>query len=622
MRPTVSVLREWNPDTIRLAGESAQNAASKLDGALDIARRAMDKPVHWEGQTHDAAQAKITAECDHAHEVRNVLNQIADESKDAAENLTHSRKFILDEVDPALARGCRVTDDGFVSHADVDEADFASTQQAKIQNGLTTLSGYDDEYGSRLRDLKIDLMRMYSGQPDITLPDGHKMDPDKVVDMLKTFNQDQVREYLSRLSPADLRHLIQANPEEMGNLDGVPFGARATANEVNIRNALADERRAGRGQKPRAKQLETMLTSIPDPGARKSHTPSIPITADNHGDDNLVERKYISFSNTKNGHFVEMIGEFEPGTKSATVVIPGTNTNLDGSEGNHRSAWNMAHLTGGPVFVYADGDLPQSFAGEKGALSGARIGGPFGVAGTVAGAFGGLVGDHGDSAASGALAGKIAPGIVDFGRELDSEIAIHSPEAKTTFIGHSYGGSALGTAEQLGLRSDRVIYASSAGTGVLDTPWRNANPNVERYSLTAPGDSIQYVQGMPFGPHGGDPDTAPGVERIDTGTYGPDDENSPGHADGEHVRGGGGHGGYWNDPSSTAFDNMLKVIKGEQPTPYVERESDHYQADSVKDKADAAADQARDVAAAAAKAAAEKIIKDSLRFPDIPLRLK
>lgn len=184
---------------------------------------------------------------------------------------------------------------------------------------------------------------------------------------------------------------------------------------------------------------------------------------------------------------------------------------------------------------------------------------------------------------------------------LDAEIAQHSPEAKTTFIGHSYGGSALGTAEQLGLRADRVIYASSAGTGVLDGPWHNANPNVERYSLTAPGDSIQYTQGIPGGPHGGDPDHMPGVERLDTGSYGSEDENDPPHREGEPVRGGSGHGEYWNDPSSTAFENMRRVIVGQEPTPYVERESDHYQYDDAKSQAG----QAVDTAAQAAKIGAE-----------------
>ena len=97
-----------------------------------------------------------------------------------------------------------------------------------------------------------------------------------------------------------------------------------------------------------------------------------------------------------------------------------------------------------------------------------------------------------------------------FGKTLDAEIDAVAPGAKTTYIGHSYGGSVVGTAEQLGLRADRVIYASSAGTGALDTGWHNPNKDVERYSLTAPGDPIHYSQQLPSNPHGGDPTPPPG----------------------------------------------------------------------------------------------------------------
>lgn len=34
-----------------------------------------------------------------------------------------------------------------------------------------------------------------------------------------------------------------------------------------------------------------------------------------------------------------------------------------------------------------------------------------------------------------------------------------------TYIGHSYGGSILGTAEALGMTADRTVYLASAGAG-------------------------------------------------------------------------------------------------------------------------------------------------------------
>ena len=42
--------------------------------------------------------------------------------------------------------------------------------------------------------------------------------------------------------------------------------------------------------------------------------------------------------------------------------------------------------------------------------------------------------------------------------------------------------------------------------------------DVARYSMTAPGDFIGYVQGVPGG-HGADPDEFEGVTRLETGDY-------------------------------------------------------------------------------------------------------
>ena len=129
----------------------------------------------------------------------------------------------------------------------------------------------------------------------------------------------------------------------------------------------------------------------------------------------------------------------------------------------------------------------------------------------------------------------------------------------TTVVGHSYGGAVVGTAEQLGLRADRVVYASASGTGVGDGEWRNPNPAVQRYSLTPPGDPIQYWQ--EFGNHGGDPDDAPGVTRLDSGDY----------SDGTPVAGTGAHSGYLDDEGSGALRNLAAVIAGDEPVPYVEQ---------------------------------------------------
>ncbi|MBD0323048.1 MAG: hypothetical protein ICV72_06630, partial [Aldersonia sp.] len=237
---------------------------------------------------------------------------------------------------------------------------------------------------------------------------------------------------------------------------------------------------------------------------------------------------------------------------------PGANTNLDSSGTNHATAVELARRSGSPIFLYLAGDFPQSIV----------------------------------EAADVGYAATMAPKLVGFGREVDRALAAAVPGTPVTYIGHSYGVSIVGTAEQEGLRADRVVYASSAGTGIHATEWHDPNPNVQRYSMTAPGDPIALSQSAPYNPHGantlgGDPDEVPGVIRLDTGYYG---ATNPLHPD-EVVFGPDGHGKYWHDPDSDAFRNLAGVISGGDVIGYVERgiEGDNVDID-VGDDGDFAAE--------------------------------
>ncbi len=75
---------------------------------------------------------------------------------------------------------------------------------------------------------------------------------------------------------------------------------------------------------------------------------------------------------------------------------------------------------------------------------------------------------------------------------------------------------------------------------------------------------------MPGSPHGGDPDSMPGVTRLDTGSYSGSNLEYPIGP----VEGGRGHGGYWDDRQSGGFQNMVEVVTGGEPTLYVERGPD------------------------------------------------
>jgi pimeloyl-ACP methyl ester carboxylesterase len=149
----------------------------------------------------------------------------------------------------------------------------------------------------------------------------------------------------------------------------------------------------------------------------------------------------------------------------------------------------------------------------------------------------------------------MAPRLAAFSEDVERTVTATGRDIPVTYIGHSYGGSILGTAEELGLTADRVMYVAAAGSGVgVDDPgdWHNRNPEVNRFSMTAPGDWIEAVQGLPISPHGADPDSMPGVVRLHTGR----------RLDGSLMAGPAAHSAVINEPSD-AWHNILAVITGD-----------------------------------------------------------
>jgi pimeloyl-ACP methyl ester carboxylesterase len=152
----------------------------------------------------------------------------------------------------------------------------------------------------------------------------------------------------------------------------------------------------------------------------------------------------------------------------------------------------------------------------------------------------------------------MAPRLVAFSEDVDRTVDATGRPIPVTYVGHSYGGSIVGTADALGLTADRTLYVAAAGAGVgVDDPddWHDRNPDVLRFSMTAPGDFIEAVQGLPGGPHGADPDEMPGVIRLATGHY----------DDGRLLAGPQAHSDIVNWPSD-AWRNILAVITGDSET--------------------------------------------------------
>ncbi|WP_231751010.1 alpha/beta hydrolase, partial [Mycobacterium sp. NAZ190054] len=301
--------------------------------------------------------------------------------------------------------------------------------------------------------------------------------------------------------------LVAEFPQQVGNTDGIPWDMRAAANRLNIATAILAESGTDEGSRRRIAFYRGLLGEIDDPAGR-----------------GRVPRTIVAFDPGR-ASLVELNGDLAS-ARSVAVLVPGVNTTIEGSAANTATAQRFVAATGGDVAVIT------------------YLGGPFPQVHNPA--------DVLFDAADPRYALDMAPRLVAFSEDVDRRV----PDGVlVTVLGHSYGGSIVGTAETLGLTSDRTVFLAAAGAGVgVDDAgdWHNRNPAVQRYSMTAPGDFIELVQGIPGGPHGVDPDQMAGVTRLRTGVY---DDGTP-------VAGWGAHSGMLNRPSD-AWRTILAVITGD-----------------------------------------------------------
>ncbi len=244
-------------------------------------------------------------------------------------------------------------------------------------------------------------------------------------------------------------------------------------------------------------------------------------------------RKILDFDPSGDGRIVELIGNVDAGTRNVGVLVPGTFANLDNYSGLYERARSFvdADPTGGLAMVtWQDGQFPPSLP----------------------------------HAAQASYADALSPRLADFSHQLRDQIS-HSAAAgndvQVTVAGHSYGGAVVGEAEHGGLDADRILHIESAGMG--HDVWQpgdlhDAQPDVQRYSMTAPGDPIHYIRGIELGGlgHGADPDTFPGTVDLATGNY----------PDGRQLHGTSAHSDVFTYHSD-AWWNMYQVFTGGRVTP-------------------------------------------------------
>lgn len=581
---SISQVLSWRPESLYDIAYAWDSTASQLYLHVDEFDTALREAGRWwSGSAPQAATHALAPLADMLRQLCRALVLAAAHVRDAAETIGPIHQRIVDIVAEADQYHCPVSDDGSVITQSVP-ALAETTQSRTPQSGcpipskllILLLGGSEAQAIAALNDRTHELTReLHTAldqldtadsvasnnierafdcvvvHPDAVRPAGIMDSPTIIADWPK-MSQDRIAAQISTLTAEQRQQLIEQAPLQLGNTDGVPWDMRIAANRITIANAIIDQHQIL--DRPVAEKLGAAIPPTTDPASAERmwavlHVDptmrAVAIAAhDREATQRLalyqdllstvtdpldsrrrIPRHIIGFDPNRES-FIELIGDINH-AQSLAVLIPGLNTTLTSSPVNNATARQFVTGSGGDIAMIT------------------YLGGPFPTGNMLTGVI---------DAANPRYAEQMAPRLVAFSE--DVQRVAHSSERPmpVTYIGHSYGGSILGTAERLGLTADQVIYVQAAGSGVgvhSFTDWNNRNPHVQRFSMTAPGDLIEFVQGFPLNPHGADPDTMNGVITLPTGR----------RRDGSPMVGPSAHGDVLTEPSD-AWHTIVDVITG------------------------------------------------------------
>ncbi|CAJ1504039.1 alpha/beta hydrolase [[Mycobacterium] burgundiense] len=554
---TVGDVERWRPEALLAVAAGWDGLAGQLREVADHLS-GLDR-TGWRGRSASRGWSQLEHLRETATEWAVAFGAAAAAARDGATVIGAAREEFLVLLASVRGDGHTVADDGLVT-------DGAAELTVRVRYGLRQVAVAD-------RDVADEIARLVAA-PAGAAPDGAAVPTAPaaagVVSGWPAMSQDRIAEQIAAMSAEGRRRLIESAPGSVGNTDGVPWPMRIAANRINIAEAIAAQRQilarpeddkiravldrgfgvgigiGGQGgvggtlDPASAERLRAVV--FLDPGWRAAAIAAhdrdaqrriafyrglLEAVPDPTGRTRGFGPRQILAFDPARSSLIELHGDLDT-AESLGVLVPGLNTTVLDSAANVRTARRFVAAGGGDVAMIT------------------YLGGPFPAGGD---AVGGLL-----EAADPSYALQMAPRLVAFSEDVERTVAATDRPLPVTYIGHSYGGSILGTAERLGLTADRTIYvaAAGAGVGVLDeTDWHNRNPDVQRYSMTAPGDPIEWVQGLPGSPHGADPDEMSGVWRLSTGR----------RLDGSEMSGLAAHSDIVNEPSD-AWHNLLAVITG------------------------------------------------------------
>ncbi len=523
-RPTVAQAQAWRPDSLREAAERWYAAATDVHAGVEVAVEGVaGTRDFWTGSAADAAREGAVGVARNSGAVARAMVLASVAARDGADQISLARDEVLGLVATARGEGFAVGDDGSVAvSADAgallvtlsggDEVVAGGMLRVRAEELTRQLSAALDRLGAADADAAADIdeaLVLPVPRPAATVPAGAwPVQEGDVVAGWPAMSQERIAQQVAAMTSAQR----QTSPRRFPCRSAIPMAFRGTCGSRRIA-PISPQAILDSDDPRRSAFYRGLLAEVDDPD----------------GSGRRIDRQILAFDPARSS-FVELSGSLATAS-SVAVLIPGMGTTVEGSASDTAAARRMVRATRGEIAAIT------------------YLGGPF---------------PHGDNlavalaqAADPRSALDMAPRLASFSADVDRTVDATGRAIPVTYVGHSYGGSILGTAEALGMTADRTLYLASAGAGVgVDDPgdWHNRNPDVLRFSMTAPGDVIELVQGIPGGPHGADPDHMAGVIHLATGDY---DSGWP-------FAGPQTHTDIVNDPASDSWRNVLAVITGDR----------------------------------------------------------
>ncbi|WP_263166682.1 alpha/beta hydrolase family protein [Streptomyces sp. SCSIO ZS0520] len=301
-----------------------------------------------------------------------------------------------------------------------------------------------------------------------------------------------VKSYFATLKPEQQAALAIANPELVGNTDGVPVNVRFAANRISIQKQYDKEKKyldglsetdpAFKRTKTRVETLRSFLNprmkTFVDPKTHRTVTEEVPrqfLAFEPHAG-SVADPKASPFPD---GRVAEVVGDLE-NAENVSFRVPGITNRLDNFNGFSKGGYELmkdgkTERTDTAVVSWLGYDTPE-------------------------------IGDSVDPAKA-----------EDGGRRLNAfrqGISVNlKSDAKTNIFAHSYGTLVTSKALQNGLTNiDTVTFMGSPGLGpnihkVADFHM----PNTKFFAMRAPKDPVSYTQG-----HGDDPADFEDITRLGT----------------------------------------------------------------------------------------------------------